>query len=276
MSDVSELPPLKDVIAAHALRATKALGQNFLLDLNLTRKIARAAAIGPDDTVIEIGPGPGGLTRALLLENAGCVHAIEYDERAIAALASLKDAAKGRLALYHQDALATDCLSFGPGGSRKIVANLPYNIATPLIIRWLADIHASGRGAYRNLTVMVQKEVAQRMTAAPDTKQYGRLSVLCQWLCDCRMCFDVPASAFVPPPKVTSTIVQMIPKSRADTIDFNTVEKLTASAFGQRRKTIRQSMKVFKDAVDKAGLDNNLRAENLTVKDFITLAGLVQ
>lgn len=267
---IAALPPLKDVIAQNDLRATKALGQNFLLDLNLTRKIARTAIINPTDVFIEIGPGPGGLTRGLLLEGAKNVHAIEFDKRAINALSSLESAADGQLNLYHQDALATDCLQFGKDGHRKIVANLPYNIATPLLINWLRDIYLNGDNAYQSITVMVQKEVAQRISAEHGSKQYGRLSVLSQWLCDCRSCFDVPASAFVPPPKVTSTIVQLVPLRRTDRAKFEVIEKITAAAFGQRRKTIRQSLKPYRDYL--GDLDDNLRAENLSIQDYIALA----
>lgn len=273
MSDpVANLPPLRDIIDAHSLRATKALGQNFLLDLNLTRKIARHAAITPQDTVIEIGPGPGGLTRGLLLEGARDIHAIEFDERAVRALQSLVDTANGRLNVIHGDALDLDTLSFGTNGTRKIIANLPYNIATPLLIRWLSAIHDHGTEAYQSLTIMVQKEVADRITAKRGQKQYGRLAILSQWLCDCRQAFDVPASAFVPPPKVTSTIIHLTPRQRNDTVAFATIEKLTAAAFGQRRKTIRQSMKAFLSALEKAGLDTSLRAENLSIVDFLHIA----
>lgn len=269
---IAALPPLKEVIAANDLRATKSLGQNFLLDLNLTRKIAKTAGVTQSDTVIEIGPGPGGLTRGLLLEGAGEVHAVEFDERAVHALASLVNAAEGRLTLYHQDALATDMLQFGTDGQRKIVANLPYNIATPLLINWLRQVEGKADNAYQNITIMVQKEVGQRIAAKCGSKLYGRLSVLSQWLCDCRSCFDVPASAFVPPPKVTSSIVQLTPRHRSDKAKFENIEKLTAAAFGQRRKTIRQSLKAYKPLIEQIGLDDNLRAENLSVSDYIKLA----
>lgn len=269
---VADLPPLRDIIRDHELRATKALGQNFLLDLNLTRKIARQADIQTTDHLIEIGPGPGGLTRGLLLEGAQSVTAIEFDERAIKALQSLVIASDQKLNLVHGDALNIDTMEFGDHGTRKIVANLPYNIATPLIINWLKQIHAQGTEAYQSLTLMVQKEVADRVTADVNTKQYGRLSILCQWLCDCIQAFDVPASAFVPPPKVTSTIIHLTPKKRNDTVAFEAIEKLTAVAFGQRRKTIRQSMKLFKPALETTDIDPTLRAENLSIADFLTIA----
>jgi len=269
---VAALPPLKEVIVASELHATKSLGQNFLLDLNLTRKIARTAGITANDTIIEIGPGPGGLTRGLFLEGARQVHAIEFDERAICALESLMNVTEGNLFLYHRDALSTDMLQFGIDGHRKIVANLPYNIATPLLINWLRQIEDKAVDAYQNITIMVQKEVARRIVAPCGSKLYGRLSVLCQWLCDCRSCFDVPASAFVPPPKVTSSVVQLIPRRRMDRAKFELIEKLTATAFGQRRKTIRQSLKAYKPLIKDFGLDDNLRAENLSVSDYVRLA----
>ncbi len=196
---VEQLPPLRDVIRDNELRATKALGQNFLCDLNLTRKIARQADIKSSDHVIEIGPGPGGLTRGILLEGANHLTAIEFDERAVRALQSLTVAADKRLNLVHGDALKGDMMDYGDNGTRKIIANLPYNIATPLIIGWLKQIHESREQAYQSITVMVQKEVAERMAAPDNSKQYGRLGVLCGWLCHARICFDVPATAFVPP-----------------------------------------------------------------------------
>lgn len=269
---IENLPPLRDVIRDNDLRATKALGQNFLCDLNLTRKIARHADIQPRDHVIEIGPGPGGLTRGILLEGGQNLTAIEFDERAVRALQSLDKAAGERLNLIHGDALKDDTMKYGDNGTRKIVANLPYNIATPLLIGWLKQIHAHGADAYQSITVMVQKEVAERMGAMDNTKQYGRLGVLCGWLCDARICFDVPASAFVPPPKVTSSIIQLTPKKRNDDIAFEVIEKLTEAAFGQRRKTIRQSLKKYKDEVEATGIDNSQRAENLSIADFLNIA----
>lgn len=271
-STVEDLPPLKDIIRDNDLRATKALGQNFLCDLNLTRKIARQADIKPSDHMIEIGPGPGGLTRGLLLEGARALTAIEFDERAVQALSSLNDAANNHLTLIHGDALKGNMMDYGANGTRKIVANLPYNIATPLLINWLRDIHGQGTDAYQSITVMVQKEVAERMAAHDNTKPYGRLSILVQWLCDARICFDVPATAFVPPPKVTSSIIQLTPKKRNDHIDFNVVEKLTEMAFGQRRKMIRQTLRPHLKIIHDLGIDETLRAENLTVQNFLDIA----
>ncbi len=272
MNAVSNLPSLKDIIRDNDLRATKALGQNFLCDLNLTRKIARQADIQPNDHIIEIGPGPGGLTRGILLEGGQSLTAIEFDERAVKALQSLNDAAGSAMTLIHGDALKDNLLNYGADGNRKIIANLPYNIATPLIVQWLKDIHGSGDQAYQSITIMVQKEVAQRMSAVHGDKLYGRLSVLVQWLCDARVCFDVPPSAFVPPPKVTSSIIQLIPKKRDDDIDFATIEKITEMAFGQRRKMIRQTLKPHLDILKTLGIDETLRAENLSVSDYVAIA----
>src|ERR1044071_4624147 len=202
-----QLPPLREVIARHGMAAKKSLGQNFILDLNLTRRIARAAGRLDDVTVIEIGPGPGGLTRALLAEGAGRVVAIERDPRCLAALGELAARYPGRLDIVEGDALTLDpaALTAAP---RKIVANLPYNIATTLLLRWLDRI-----GQYRSLTLMFQREVAERLVAAPRTPAYGRLSVLVQWLCEPRILFDLPPRAFVPPPKVTSTVVSLTPRA---------------------------------------------------------------
>ena len=273
MSDpIASLPPLRDIIADHDLRATKSLGQNFLCDLNLTRKIARTAQICSSDHIIEIGPGPGGLTRGILLEGGHHVTAIEFDERAIHALQSLSDAAGDRLVIIHADALKENLLHYGVDGQRKIVANLPYNIATPLLIQWFRHIHDNAQNAYQSMTVMLQKEVAQRLCATTNDKHYGRLSILAQWLCDARVVFDVPPNAFVPPPKVTSSIVHLVPKTRTDNIPFAAVEKITETAFGQRRKMIRQSMKPYLKTIHNLGIDETLRAENLTIGNFLDIA----
>jgi len=269
---VSTLPPLKDIIRNNDLRATKSLGQNFLCDLNLTRKIARQADIKPSDHIIEIGPGPGGLTRGILLEGGHSVTAIEFDERAVRALQSLNEAAGDKLNLIHGDALKENLLRFGENDHRKIIANLPYNIATPLIIQWLHDIHKNEEGAYQSITIMVQKEVAQRMSATSHDKLYGRLSVLVQWLCNAHICFDVPPSAFVPPPKVTSSIIHLTPKKRNDDVAFSCIEKLTEMAFGQRRKMIRQTLKPHLSILNELEIDEKLRAENLSVADYINIA----
>ncbi|HEV8015435.1 MAG TPA: 16S rRNA (adenine(1518)-N(6)/adenine(1519)-N(6))-dimethyltransferase RsmA [Stellaceae bacterium] len=266
-----ELPPLRDIIRRFELGARKSLGQNFLLDLNLTRRIARTAAPLESANVIEIGPGPGGLTRALLLEGARHVTAIERDPRCIAALAALEAAFPGRLSIVEGDALAIDVASLVPA-PRKIVANLPYNIATPLLIRWLGDIRA-----YESLTLMFQKEVAERLAAAPGSDAYGRLSVLTQWLCTVRLAFDVPPQAFVPAPKVTSTVVQLIPRAAPlAACDQALLERVTAAAFGQRRKMLRQSLKSLGGdtaaLIAAAGVTPTARAEELSVEQFCALA----
>ena len=267
----SELPPLREVIRRHDLAARKALGQNFLLDLNLTGRIARAAAPLDQASVIEIGPGPGGLTRALLQEGARHVTAIERDPRCIAALQELAAAFPGRLTLVEGDALAIDPASLVPA-PRKIVANLPYNIATALLLRWLPGIDA-----YESLTLMFQKEVAQRLAAAPRSKEYGRLSVMTQWRCEVRPLFDIPPRAFVPPPKVTSTVVRLVPRaSPLAPCRFEDLERVVAAAFGQRRKMLRQSLKSLwpdpEPHLRASGVPPTARAEELTVEQFCALA----
>jgi 16S rRNA (adenine1518-N6/adenine1519-N6)-dimethyltransferase len=269
-----ELAPLRDVIRRFDLGARKALGQNFLLDLNLTRRIARAAAPLDQVSIIEIGPGPGGLTRALLLEGARHVTAIERDHRCIAALAELGAAFPGRLSVIEGDALVLDPASLA-AAPRKIVANLPYNVATPLLLRWLDQI-----GAFESLTLMFQKEVAQRLAAAPRSKDYGRLSVVTQWLCEVALLFDIPPQAFVPPPKVTSTVVRLTPRAaplapcrKAD------LERVTGAAFGQRRKMLRASLKSLGGdtaaLIAAAGVPPTARAEELSVSEFCALARLI-
>lgn len=273
MSDpIDSLPPLRDIIRMHDLRAEKKLGQNFLLDLNLTSKIARGAGDLAGASVFEIGPGPGGLTRGILSSGADHLTAIEYDPRAVVALQSLKEAAGGRLSIVQDDALRVDVLAMAQGRPAVIVANLPYNIATPLLTGWLDQIYHHP-GAIRSMTLMFQKEVAQRIVAAPHTKEYGRLSILSQWLCDTRVLFDIPASAFTPPPKVTSTVVHFIPKALDKKVPrFSSIEKITAAAFGQRRKMIRGSLKDYMPVIEALGIDPTLRAENLSVDNFIKIA----
>jgi 16S rRNA (adenine1518-N6/adenine1519-N6)-dimethyltransferase len=274
--DPAALPPLREVIAAHGIAARRSLGQNFLLDLNLTRRIARAACIdakGPLDnaTVIEIGPGPGGLTRALLAEGARRVIAIERDPRCLAALASLTDAYPGRLDLIEGDALTLDPATLCDP-PRRIVANLPYNIATALLLRWLDNIRA-----YETLTLMFQREVAERLTAAPRTPSYGRLSIITQWLCEARILFDIPARAFTPAPKVTSTVVQLTPRpTPLAPADKVMLERVTAAAFGQRRKMLRASLRTLgvpsETLLAETGIAPTARAEELSVEDFCALA----
>jgi 16S rRNA (adenine1518-N6/adenine1519-N6)-dimethyltransferase len=273
---IAALPPLRDVIRAHDLRAEKSLGQNFLLDLNLTSKIARAAGKLDGLTVFEIGPGPGGLTRALVASGAAKVIAIEYDPRAVQALQSLKDASNGVLEIVQEDALHADlpalAQKFGGKPPFVIVANLPYNIATPLLTGWMQQIY-NQPALYRELVLMFQKEVAQRIVGKPSSKTYGRLSILCQWLCTAKIMFDVPASAFTPPPKITSSIVRLVPRApEGDQPSFELMETITAAAFGQRRKMIRGSLKDYMPFVQQCGLREEARAEELDVKDFVALA----
>lgn len=269
---VAALPPLREVIATHELRATKALGQNFLLDMNITDKIARQAGDMSRHTVIEIGPGPGGLTRSLLKAGAGKVIAVEFDARAVAALQSLVDAAQGRLQVVHGDAMAFDIQAAVPQGPRMIIANLPYNIATPLVIGWLKHMRETPGFADRML-LMFQREVADRLVAVPDHKNYGRLSVVAQWLCTVKRAYDLPASAFTPPPKVASSVVEFSPRSLSpDAPSFTAIETITAAAFGQRRKMLRSSLGEYAPLLEKTGIRGDLRAEQITVNDFIRLA----
>jgi 16S rRNA (adenine1518-N6/adenine1519-N6)-dimethyltransferase len=269
------LPPLRETIAAHGLDARRKLGQHFLLDLNLTRRIARVAGSLADGTVIEVGPGPGGLTRALLLEGAARVVAVEIDPRAVAALRELETAAGGRLHIVEQDALQLDAAAQGPA-PRRIVANLPYNISTVLLVRWL---HAASDIA--DMVLMFQKEVADRLCALPRTKDYGRLSVLAQHACEVRRQFDIPPAAFVPPPKVTSTVVRLTPRPAAERLaDLRPLERVTAAAFGQRRKMLRGSLaSLFADPVSvlsSLGLKDTARAEELMPADFVRLSEALQ
>lgn len=271
---IEALPPLREVIAQHDLAARKSLGQNFLLDLNLTRKIARAAMPWAAPVIFEIGPGPGGLTRALLLEGAPRVIAIERDERCLTALAPLVDAAAGRLMLHPGDALEADFAALAPP-PWQVVANLPYNIATPLILNWLAQPDRIAR-----MTVLVQKEVAERLAAPPGSKAYGRLSVAAQWRHNVRMLFDIGPKAFVPPPKVTSTLVELQPRQRPlAEADPDRLERVTAAAFNQRRKMLRAALRpLWSDAdarLQAAGIDPTRRAETLTIEEFCALARLL-
>jgi 16S rRNA (adenine1518-N6/adenine1519-N6)-dimethyltransferase len=266
-----ELPPLREVIRRFELSARKSLGQNFLLDLNLTARIARTAAPLEDANVIEIGPGPGGLTRALLLAGARQVIAVERDPRSVAALAELASAFPGRLTIVEGDALAIDAAGLAPA-PRKIIANLPYNIATPLLLGWLRNAEA-----FDSLTLMFQKEVAMRLAAAPRTKEYGRLSVTAQWRCAVRRLFDIPPRAFVPPPKVTSSVVQLVPRlAPLGPCGRDELERVLAAGFGQRRKMLRQSLKPLgvdaETLLAAAGVAPTSRAEALSVVEFCALA----
>ena len=273
--DVADLPPLRETIATHGLDARKRFGQHFLLDLNLTRRIARAAGSLADGTTIEIGPGPGGLTRALLIEGAARVVAIEVDPRAITALAELQAAADGRLEVLEGDALQIEVATLGPA-PRRIVANLPYNVSTPLLIQWL---HAADDIA--DMVLMFQKEVVDRLSAVPRTKDYGRLSVLAQHVCNVRRLFDVAPTAFVPPPKVISAVAQLTPRPKSERLrDLRPLERVTAAAFGQRRKMLRGSLSsLFPDptkTLEGLGLSPTARAEELSVADFVRLSAALE
>lgn len=274
-NDLNDLPPLREVINAHGLIADKKFGQNFLFDSNITDKIARYAGLScgdlEDKNVIEIGPGPGGLTRSLLRAGAKSVTAVEFDPRAVGALQDLKAVSGGRLEVVEGDALEIDLMTLVPA-PRVIVANLPYNIATPLLIGWLKQLRADA-GNYDAFILMFQKEVAQRIVADVGDKAYGRLSVIANWLCETKKLFDLSPSAFTPPPKVTSSVVQFVPKALdGDAPRFEDLERVTAAAFGQRRKMIRSSLRDYAAAVEACGLNPELRAENLSGSDFIKLA----
>lgn len=265
------LPPLRDVIATHRLRAKRSLGQNFLLDLNLTGKIARAAGDLGGVNVIEIGPGPGGLTRALLDADAGRVIAIEHDRRCVEALSELQSAYPDRLTVIEADALKVDISALAPA-PRKIVANLPYNIAAPLLIGWLRRI-AAAPGSISGMTLMFQREVADRLTAQPGSKDYGRLTIISQWLCQIQRMFNLPPEAFTPPPKVISTVVNFMPRPEPlASADLASLEKITAAAFGQRRKMLRSSLRGLAIDLQSLNIEGTRRAEELTVEQFCALA----
>ncbi|MGC2198924.1 MAG: 16S rRNA (adenine(1518)-N(6)/adenine(1519)-N(6))-dimethyltransferase RsmA [Stellaceae bacterium] len=268
---MSPLPPLRAVIARHGIAARRSLGQNFLFDLNLTSRIARAAGRLDHATIVEIGAGPGGLTRALLTNGARRVIAVERDQHCLAALGELTVAYPDRLEIIAADALTLDpaVISDPP---RKIVANLPYNIATPLLLGWLDRIRE-----YEDLTLMFQREVAERLVAAPRSKSYGRLSVLVQWLAEARILFDVPPRAFIPPPKVTSSVVSIVPRVEPLAPSAKpALERITAAGFGQRRKMLRTSLRSLgievEALLERAGVSPRARAEELTVAEFCALA----
>ncbi|MBZ9741222.1 MULTISPECIES: 16S rRNA (adenine(1518)-N(6)/adenine(1519)-N(6))-dimethyltransferase RsmA [unclassified Mesorhizobium] len=274
------LPPLRDVIERHGLQAKKALGQNFLLDLNLTGKIARSAGDLTNATVIEVGPGPGGLTRALLSNGARRVVAIERDERCLAALAEVSAHYPDRLQVISGDALKTDFAALaseasGDSGKVRIVANLPYNIGTELLVRWLTV--ADWPPFYASMTLMFQREVAQRIVAAPGSDAYGRLGVLAGWRTQARIAFDVPPQAFTPPPKVTSSVVHLEPRATPLPADVRKLGRVTEAAFGQRRKMLRQSVKSLggEALLERAEIDPTRRAETLSVEEFVRLTNAV-
>ena len=268
---VAALPPLREIIAQHGLAARHSLGQHFLLDIELTRRIARAAGDLSRGTTIEIGPGPGGLTRALLIEGAAKVVAIERDDRCVAALETLVSASRRRLEIIHQDALAAVPETMGTT-PRRIIANLPYNIAMPLLMKWLD--HST---AFSKLILMFQREVAERIVSQPGSRSYGRPSVMVRWHCPAQRLFDLPARAFVPAPKVVSSVIMLTPFATppypADKIDLKTV---TAAAFGQRRKMLRTALKTLPvdtaELLNIADVDPTARAETLKVAEFAALA----
>ncbi len=272
---IDGLPPLREVIGRHALSPRKALGQNFLLDLNLTMKIAREAGPLEGFDVFEIGPGPGGLTRALLACGARRVIAIERDTRCIAALEEISAHYPGRVEIIEGDALKTNWQNLASQPS-KIVANLPYNIATPLLTGWLGS--DQWPPFFSSLTLMFQKEVAERICARPGDKAYGRLGVLCGWRAHTRMAFDISSRAFTPPPKVTSTVVSITPKDKIIACPVTTLEDVTRAAFGQRRKMLRSSLKSLggKALLESAGINGDKRAEELDVDEFLKLATALQ
>ena len=276
MSQIDDLPPLREVIRRHDLRPRKSLGQNFLLDLNLTARIARAGGPLAGATVLEVGPGPGGLTRALIAEGAARVIAVERDERAIAALGEIAARYPGRVSV-----VAGDALEFDPRphlgdatGPLRIIANLPYNIATALLVRWLSV--APWPPWYDLAVLMFQREVAERIVASPGSKSYGRLAVLAGWRADAKIVFDVSAAAFVPPPRVTSSVVRLVPRAEPLACDRAALERVTEAAFGQRRKMLRQSLRTLgldpKLLLAAAGIAETARAEDIPVEGFVALA----
>ena len=267
---LSSLPSLRETVSKHSIQTKKELGQNFLFDLNITDKIARASGKLKDSTVIEIGPGPGGLTRSLLLNGAKKVIVIEKDERCLPILNEIKEIVGDRLDIINEDALKTKEEEFG--SNLKIVANLPYNVATELLFKWLDKIEY-----FESFTLMFQKEVADRIAAKPRTKQYGRLSIVAQWLCEVQKEFDVPASAFYPPPKVTSTVITLRKRQESSyKADKKYLEKVVKAAFGQRRKMIRSSLKQITGNIDELLNGTNIReesrAEELDISQFCLLA----
>jgi 16S rRNA (adenine1518-N6/adenine1519-N6)-dimethyltransferase len=274
MSAIDDLPPLRDVIKQHALSARKSLGQNFLLDLNLTARIARAAAPLEHATIIEVGPGPGGLTRALLALGVRRVIAVERDERALAALDDISKRYPGRLEIVAGDATTFDPRPRLDGERAKIVANLPYNIATPLLIDWLSI--EPWPPWYDTMVLMFQREVAERIVARENEEAYGRLAVLSNWRAETKILFDISPAAFVPQPKVTSSVVRLVPRAAPEPCERRMLEQVTAAAFGQRRKMLRQSLRSL--GADPARLaaaahvDPTRRAETIPVSGFVAMA----
>jgi 16S rRNA (adenine1518-N6/adenine1519-N6)-dimethyltransferase len=274
------LAPLRAVIDAHGLSAKKALGQNFLLDLNITRKIARFCGGMTNRTILEVGPGPGGLTRALFIEGAVRVIAVERDERCDGALAEIAARYPGRLDVHFGDAMKTDwpALLDGNAGPVTIAANLPYGVASQLLVGWLET--EPWPPFYERMVLMFQREVADRIVAEPGSKAYGRLSVLAQWRCEARIVMNLPAEAFTPPPKVASAVVQFVPRAvMSPACRVTTLGRVTAAAFGQRRKMLRQSLKQVTPMPElllkEAGIEPTERAEQLTVADFARMAAIL-
>jgi 16S rRNA (adenine1518-N6/adenine1519-N6)-dimethyltransferase len=274
MAQIDDLPPLREVIKRHGLSARKSLGQNFLLDLNLTSRIARAAEPLDGTTVIEVGPGPGGLTRALLAEGVKRVIAVERDERALAALTDIAAHYPGRLDIVIGDALDFNARTYLRGSRARIVANLPYNIATALLVGWLTA--EPWPPWYDMLVLMFQREVAERIVAKPGDDAYGRLSVLTGWRTEAMILFDVAPSAFVPQPKVTSSVVSLVPRTEPLACDAGALQRVTEAGFGQRRKMLRQSLKTLGvDALAlllRAGVEPTARAEEISIEGFVALA----
>jgi 16S rRNA (adenine1518-N6/adenine1519-N6)-dimethyltransferase len=275
MSAIDDLPPLRDVVRTHGLLAKKSLGQNFLFDLNLTSRIARSAGSLGGTTVIEVGPGPGGLTRAILAAGASRVIAIERDSRCLPALAEIAERYPGRLQVVEADALAFDPRALIENAPARIVSNLPYNVGTALLTHWLTA--EAWPPWWLSLTLMFQREVAERIVAdETDPKNYGRLGVLCGWRTRAKILFDVPPSAFVPPPKITSSVVHLVPREEPLPCRVGALEAVTRAAFGQRRKMLRQSLKSLDPEpgrlIGAAGLDETVRAEDVPVAGFVALA----
>ncbi|GAA0782610.1 16S rRNA (adenine(1518)-N(6)/adenine(1519)-N(6))-dimethyltransferase RsmA [Roseibium denhamense] len=274
MAQIDGLPPLRDVIAKHGLNAKKSLGQNFLLDLNLTSRIAKSAGPLDDCTILEVGPGPGGLTRALLAAGARKVVAVEKDSRCLPALQEISDHYPGRLQVIEGDALALDPVALTGGGKVRIAANLPYNVGTQLLVNWITT--DTWPPFWSSLTLMFQKEVGERIVAQPGSKSYGRLAVLAGWRCKSGILFDLNPKAFTPPPKVTSAVVHLTPNPAPLRCDLSALERITAAAFGQRRKMLRASLKsLTPDAealIVSAGLLPTARAEEIDVAGFVHLA----
>lgn len=274
MPAIDDLPPLREVIREHSLSARKSLGQNFLLDLNLTARIARAAGPLEDSTVIEVGPGPGGLTRALLALGARRVIAVERDERALAPLEAISQRYPGRLQVVCADAQHFDPRDLLAGERAKIVANLPYNIATQLLIDWLTV--EPWPPWYDMMVLMFQREVAERIVAHENDEAYGRLAVLANWRAETKILFDISPAAFVPQPKVTSSVVRLVPRAKPEACDRRALEQVAAAAFGQRRKMLRQSLKSLGIDPEKlaaaAHVETTRRAETIPVSGFVAMA----